>query len=554
MARSIWSLKIKVSVAAAALLVVGLGTTGGLSYLAMKAVSEQSHDDLTTRAVKEGIEALRDVRARMGVYTSVLARHPDIVAAVRNNNPAELEAVLVREFKSLHAADPTVASLEATDAKGVIIMRGHNPPKKGDAKGGLPQIKAALAGQPAGGLTVSPTSGEAAEDSVRPVRSGDSVIGTLKIGSYFKAATAEELKKKTGLEVVFVAGGKVTEFTFGKDVVVAAPAELIGAARSGAPVAFATEINGIPFAGRFVHLPGDSGDGMVIGFFADRSGVDAAKSAFLSSLSLKGALALALILPVVLVLAHLATRQLLRLAAVMRRLADGDIAVAVPYAGNADEIGVMARTIEVFKANAAERLRLESGQREADARSAAGRKAELHRLADDFQGVVGTIVEAVSAAATELEAAAATLTQTAATTQSLSATVTRASEDASASAQSVASSTDQLTGSVDEIARQVNEFEHHRRRGGEPGGKDRRADRRAVAGGRPDRRRGQADRGGGRADQPAGAQRHDRGGARRRGGARFCGGRPGGQGARRADRKGDRRDRHADCRHADGDP
>ena len=49
-----------------------------------------------------------------------------------------------------------------------------------------------------------------------------------------------------------------------------------------------------------------------------------------------------------------------------------------------------------------------------------------------------------------------------------------------------------------------------------------------------------------RTDQSAGAECHDRGGARRRGRSRLCGGGVRGQGAGRANRQGDRRHRPAD--------
>jgi methyl-accepting chemotaxis protein len=457
MARFTWSLKVKASVAAATLFVAGLATAGGLSYVAMNAVAEQSHENETSRAVKEGLETLKEVGARMTGYASILAKHPGLVATVKNGDPATLETVFVREFKALKAADPTVATMEATDARGVVIIRGHNPTKKGDDKGKLPQIMTALSGQAAGGLTVSPTSGEAAEDSVFPIKLDDIVIGTLKIGSYFKAATAEELKKKTGLEVVFVVAGKVTETTFPKGVNPPAPADMVQLAQSGAPASFTTDIEGTRFTGRFIHLPSDNGDGMTIGFFANRTPIEAAKSGFLSALSLKGVLTLAVILPIVLWLAHLATRQLLHLATAMMRIADGDLGVVVPYSAQGDEVGVMAKAVEVFKANATERTRLEAERDAAAVRAATERKNELQRLADDFQAAVGNIVDTVSSTANELEAAASKLTDTAATTQQLSSTVAHASEDASLSVQSVASATDQLSGSVSDIARRVQE-------------------------------------------------------------------------------------------------
>jgi hypothetical protein len=62
-----------------------------------------------------------------------------------------------------------------------------------------------------------------------------------------------------------------------------------------------------------------------------------------------------------------------------------------------------------------------------------------------------------------------------------------------------------------------------------------------------DRRRDQGHR---RADQPPGAQRGDRGGARRRAGARLRRGRRRGAQARRADVLGDHRDRADDFRHS----
>ena len=64
----------------------------------------------------------------------------------------------------------------------------------------------------------------------------------------------------------------------------------------------------------------------------------------------------------------------------------------------------------------------------------------------------------------------------------------------------------------------------------------------------PHRRGDRADPGDRRADQPAGAQRHHRGGARRRGRPRLRGGRLRGEVARRPDRQGDRGDRRADRR------
>ena len=86
------------------------------------------------------------------------------------------------------------------------------------------------------------------------------------------------------------------------------------------------------------------------------------------------------------------------------------------------------------------------------------RKAAMNALADQFEKAVGSIIETVSTASTELEAAAHTLTQTAETTEQLSGVVATAAEQASANVQSVASASEEMTtGSVEEISRQVHE-------------------------------------------------------------------------------------------------
>src|SRR3981189_2541244 len=85
------------------------------------------------------------------------------------------------------------------------------------------------------------------------------------------------------------------------------------------------------------------------------------------------------------------------------------------------------------------------------------RKADMHKLADAFEGAVGEIVEMVSSAATELEASANTLTTTAERSQELATMVAAASEEASTNVQAVASASEELTTSVSEISRQVQE-------------------------------------------------------------------------------------------------
>ncbi len=145
------------------------------------------------------------------------------------------------------------------------------------------------------------------------------------------------------------------------------------------------------------------------------------------------------------------------LKSVMEAYANNDLKADVPGTKRRDELGEMARTVEVFKTNALEVERMRADQQAQEKRNAEQRKADMIRLADGFEAAVGEIVETVSSASTELEASATTLTKTAEHAQQVTTTVAAASEEASTNVQSVASAAEELSSSVTEISRQVQE-------------------------------------------------------------------------------------------------
>ncbi len=146
-----------------------------------------------------------------------------------------------------------------------------------------------------------------------------------------------------------------------------------------------------------------------------------------------------------------------RLKTVMEAFANNDLNHDVPGAHRGDELGDIARTVEVFKVNAIEVARLRDAQEATEVARAAQRKADMTKLANDFEGAVGEIIQTVSSAATELEASANSLTSTAARTEELSTMVAAAAEEASTNVQSVASASEEMSSSVNEISRQVQE-------------------------------------------------------------------------------------------------
>jgi methyl-accepting chemotaxis protein len=152
------------------------------------------------------------------------------------------------------------------------------------------------------------------------------------------------------------------------------------------------------------------------------------------------------------------SKPLTAMTAAMIDLAKGNFSIVLPGLGRADEVGEIAQAVETFKVNAEQKAREEAEAKiRQDKIVAELRKADMHKLADAFEGAVGEIVEMVSSAATELEASANTLTTTAERSQQLAIAVAAASEEASTNVQSVASASEELTASVNEISRQVQE-------------------------------------------------------------------------------------------------
>jgi methyl-accepting chemotaxis protein len=151
------------------------------------------------------------------------------------------------------------------------------------------------------------------------------------------------------------------------------------------------------------------------------------------------------------------SQPIARLKSVMEVLARNDLRVDIPGTERRDELGEMARTVEVFKKNGLEVEHLKAEQQAAEKRAAEQRRADMVKMADSFEGAVGEIIETVSSASTELEASAGTLTKTAERAQQVTTAVAAASEEASTNVQSVASATEEMASSVNEISRQVQE-------------------------------------------------------------------------------------------------
>jgi len=149
-----------------------------------------------------------------------------------------------------------------------------------------------------------------------------------------------------------------------------------------------------------------------------------------------------------------AIRPLRTLTATMRRLAARDLLVTVDGSGRADEIGSMARAVQVFRhtmLDADARAVAEVAERASKER----RAAALEHLIEGFEKEASGLSAILAAASSDLEATARSMAASADHTSAESQIMAHSADSASKGAQSVALAADELRASGTELSLQT---------------------------------------------------------------------------------------------------
>jgi len=148
------------------------------------------------------------------------------------------------------------------------------------------------------------------------------------------------------------------------------------------------------------------------------------------------------------------TRPLNGLAAVMKQLADGDTSAHIPATHAHDEIGVMERTVIVFRDNMIEREKLAAGQAESG-RAQEQRSATISTTIAQFKHSVENVLGKLRAASMKLEMSSTDLNKAADTMSAEAQTAEQRVGAASDNVTAAASSVEELAASIGEIASQA---------------------------------------------------------------------------------------------------
>ncbi|MFH2059130.1 MAG: methyl-accepting chemotaxis protein [Pseudomonadota bacterium] len=157
----------------------------------------------------------------------------------------------------------------------------------------------------------------------------------------------------------------------------------------------------------------------------------------------------------IVVIARSITKPMVSMTESMEKLAAGNLEIEIPAQEQTDEIGKMARAVKIFQENAIEKRQMKEEQEKTKIRNEKEQKEMMGKMADSFHSSIGTVINVISTAATDLQRSALKMNETADKTLQQSSSAAAASEQTSANVLSVASATEELTASVGEISEQV---------------------------------------------------------------------------------------------------
>ncbi|WP_198646917.1 methyl-accepting chemotaxis protein [Pannonibacter carbonis] len=148
------------------------------------------------------------------------------------------------------------------------------------------------------------------------------------------------------------------------------------------------------------------------------------------------------------------TRPIDQLSRTMLSLADGDLEVTVPGTARVDELGQMAKTVEVFRDNGQRQRQLEADQR-AGFDKERERQAALEAMIAGFRDQSRQLLQPVEESTHNMSQISNLLLDMSKDTTGRTASVAAATEQAYASVQTVASASEELSASIGEISRQI---------------------------------------------------------------------------------------------------
>jgi methyl-accepting chemotaxis protein len=397
-----------------------------------------------------------DTRAVQAV-ANTLADMPELKPLIRAQDRAGIVALLGKTLNDIKPLGIELITIQIPP--GIALSRVHNPKAFGDDVTARRKmiVQSFATKKPIGGV-------EAGRDVLNifgatPILEGDTVLATVDVGAPFGQTFVNSMKARFGVDVAIhqINDDKIQTLATTVKGASASP-EVLKRALAGESIVLTNSLDGQPSAVTFGPIKNFSGQPVAVVEIVRNTKAYQELASNSAKWLAAGAIGAVVIAGLIAAwLGRSMAQPILSLERAMRQLTSGKHDIAVPGAKRGDEIGSMARAVEVFKDSLVETGRLRAAQEEQRVTSEKERRSTVLALAARFETGVGSVVNAVGSAATELRSTAETMARTAEEATQQTTTVADASEEASANAQAVAAAIEELNASINEIAQQVNE-------------------------------------------------------------------------------------------------
>lgn len=138
----------------------------------------------------------------------------------------------------------------------------------------------------------------------------------------------------------------------------------------------------------------------------------------------------------------------------LNRLAGGDLEIQIAETDRGDEIGVLNKALDAFKAQSITARDL-AAQQEAESRRKLEQAERVAALTSKFEREIDEAVETLASAAEELQSTAQSMASTAEESSAETQTVSASTTQTAANVQTVASAAEELTSSIKEVSVQI---------------------------------------------------------------------------------------------------
>ncbi|MCW9045905.1 MAG: bacteriohemerythrin [Alphaproteobacteria bacterium] len=148
------------------------------------------------------------------------------------------------------------------------------------------------------------------------------------------------------------------------------------------------------------------------------------------------------------------SRPITSMTTVMGRLAEGQKDSEIPAQDHGDEVGLMAKAVQVFKESMIKADELSVKQKLEDAEKE-NESIRIQKLIQDFELTIVSVLDSLTEADRSMRKAATDVKATSESTKNESEAVASAASEASTNVETVASAAEELSSSISEISRQV---------------------------------------------------------------------------------------------------